>query len=340
MDKQTLLSHLSPDIEQIDAAMTAEFAAIGSPKLAMVVRHAIFNGGKRIRPLLTMLTARLATYSNMPEGLASEEDLTPPSDLYRLAMVFELLHGASLLHDDVIDHAELRRGTTTAHAKWGKEVAILAGDYLHTRAMTLAGTIGNSRCLDLIGSATAAMIDAEFLQALAQEEQDPREETYFAILRGKTGALISSACEVGAIFAEASPEQRQALRTYGDGLGLAFQMVDDLLDYQGDPERTGKEVGNDFQEGKMTLPLLHALDNSPAEQRQFLLELLAAGAGERQEKFARAREIISEAGGFSYTREGAEALIDAALEALAIFPECQAKETLSNLGHYVLSRDK
>ncbi len=340
MDKKTLLPLLAPEISKIESAMQAEFANITSSLLVEVVTHGIFNGGKRIRPILTMLSARLAAYSNMPDGIASEEELTPPNELYRLAMVFEFLHGASLLHDDVIDHADTRRGTETAHSKWNNEAAILAGDYLHTKAMTLAGTVGDSHCLALIGTATAAMIDAEFLQSQAVEQQDSSEETYFQVLRGKTGALIGSACEVGVFFADGNEAQCQALRTYGDALGLAFQMVDDLLDYQGDTSKTGKAIGNDFSEGKMTLPLIHALTEANPEHRQTLTNLLQATPAQRQQAQQQATEIITNAGGFSYTRQGAETLIEAAIEALNIFPDCQAKATLIGIAHYVLSRDK
>ena len=339
MDKQTLLSHLSPDIKQVETAMQAEFATIASPLLAEVVNHAIFNGGKRLRPVLTLLTARLLTFSAMPEGLAKEEELTPPDELYRLAMVFEFLHGASLLHDDVIDHADTRRGAETAHRKWNNETAILAGDYLHTRSMTLAGTIGGIEALAVIGEATAAMIDAEFLQAQAAQQQELSEETYFQVLRGKTGALIGAACEAGAIFVEASAQQRQALRRYGDALGLAFQMVDDLLDYQGDSGKTGKAVGNDFCEGKMTLPLIHALQEGAEEDVKQLQQLLNLPAPERAQQVEQARNLIDKSNGFAYTRQGAETLIEAALEALDIFADCQAKELLRGVGHYVLSRE-
>ena len=142
MDKQQLLELLSPEISRIDDTMKAEFATINSDLLREVVEYAIFNGGKRIRPLLTILAARLLAFTHMPEGVAKEEELTPPDSLYQLAIIFEFLHGASLLHDDVIDHADTRRGEKTANNVWNTTSAILAGDYLHTRAMTLAGEIG------------------------------------------------------------------------------------------------------------------------------------------------------------------------------------------------------
>lgn len=340
MDKKVLLSYLQPEIVQIDEAMAAEFTSIKSSRLAKVVEHGIFNGGKRIRPLLTILVARLVAFTRMPEGIADEEELLPPPDLYRLAMIFEFLHGASLLHDDVIDHAETRRGKKTANQIWDASTAILAGDYLHTRAMTLAGLVGGDKCLALIGDATSAMIDAEFLQAQTVTDSNLSEENYFAVLRGKTGALIGASCEVGALFAGADKEQRQAIRTFGDALGLAFQVVDDLLDYLGDANATGKTIGNDFVEGKMTLPLIYAIKNSSEDKQQILTNLLAGTAAERQSNIAEVTAIIKEAGGFSYARQGADTLIDAALESLAPFKTCDTMETLKGLAHYVLSRNK
>ncbi len=340
MDKEQLLSLLQPEIEQINQAMAAEFATIKSARLAEVVDHGIFNGGKRIRPLLTVLIARLVAFTRMPEGIADEEELSPPPDLYHLAMVFEFLHGASLLHDDVIDHADTRRGKKTANQVWDASTAILAGDYLHTRAMTLAGLVGGERCLALIGEATSAMIDAEFLQAQNVADTNLSEENYFAVLRGKTGALIGAACEVGACFAGADKEQRAAIRTFGDALGLAFQVVDDLLDYLGDEDSTGKAIGNDFAEGKMTLPLIYAIKEGPADKGKILTDLLAGQAPERQARIREVTTIIDEAGGFSYARQGADTLIAAALEALEAFKDCETKDTLQALAHYVLSRNK
>ncbi len=340
MDKKQLLSRLHPEIEKINEAMAAEFADIQSSRLAEVVNYAVFNGGKRIRPLLTVLIARLIAFTRMPEGIADEEELTPPPDLYRLAMVFEFLHAASLLHDDVIDHADTRRGKKTANQQWDANTAILAGDYLHTRAMTLAGVVGGEQCLGLIGEATGAMIDAEFLQAQTAAKSNLSEENYFAVLRGKTGALIGSACEVGALFAGADKEQRAATRTFGDALGLAFQVVDDLLDYLGDEASTGKAIGNDFVEGKMTLPLIYAITNGPADKKQILVDLLADEPSARKDKIKEVTAIIEEAGGFDYAKEGADTLISAALESLDDCKDCESKDTLKGLANYVLSRDK
>jgi len=340
VNKSELLSLLQPDIEQINETMRNEISQCGNAVLQQILEYALFNGGKRIRPVLTVLSARLCAFSRMPEGLAEEDELQPPVNLYRLAAVFEFLHGASLLHDDVIDNAGKRRGKPSANSVWDNTQVILAGDFLHTRAMTIAGTVGDHHTLSLIGSATAAMIQAEFQQMQTVQERNLSEKNYFSVLRGKTGCLISAACEVGAYFTEGSDEHQRALRSYGDALGLAFQVIDDLLDYQGDPSKTGKAIGNDFVEGKMTLPFIHALQNCEGGERDHIMDLLKEEAAVRAEKISEVHAFIEQYGGFAYARQGAEALVEAASEALAVFPDCQSRKTLAGLAHYVLTRQK
>ena len=328
MSTKELLARLGPDKEQVDAAMRADLAAIESELLAKVIEHGVFNGGKRLRPLLTVLAARLCG------GAAS------PAELYRLAMVFEYLHAASLLHDDVIDHADQRRGKKTANALWGNTPVILAGDFLHTRAMELAGTIGGARCLSIIAKATAAMVEAEFLQLANAENRNLSEDDYFKVLAGKTAALISAACETGGIFGGGSAEQCAALHLYGNNLGLAFQIADDLLDYLGDPALTGKAVGNDLLEGKMTLPLIHALANGSAADRQELQQTLQMEREQRAERLPAVNAILERSGSFAYARSRAEQLIAAGLAALDNFTACADCEVLTGLAHYALSRKK
>lgn len=326
MNNAHLLALFKDKAVQIDAVMEADLAIVESPLLARIIRHAIFQGGKRIRPLLTLLAA----------GLVGP----PPADTPRLAISFEYLHAASLLHDDVIDHAALRRGAETANTIWGMEPVILAGDYLHAHAMALASEVGGPAAMALIGRATAAMVESEFLQMHNAQEILISEEKYFQVLMGKTAALIAAACEAGIAHNQGSPEQRAALRTYGTNLGLAFQIVDDLLDYLGDPAKTGKAVGNDFQEGKMTLPLIKTLERADAADRETLLGLLKATPQERSEQQATAHAIIEKYQGFALARRQAESLLAEALAGLAIFGETSAKAPLAGLAHYVLSRDK
>lgn len=326
MNNAELLAAFKEKAGLIDAAMKEDLAVIQSPLLAEIIHHAIFQGGKRIRPLLTLLAASLVG--------------PPPADTARLAISFEYLHAASLLHDDVIDHALLRRGAQTANTIWGMEPVILAGDYLHAHAMALASEVGGPAAMALIGRATAAMVESEFLQLHNAREILISEEKYFQVLKGKTAALIAAACEAGIGHSQGTVAQRLALHTYGANLGLAFQIVDDLLDYLGDPVKTGKTVGNDFQEGKMTLPLIKTLERAEAKDREALVALLKASPGERSGQLSAAHSLMEKYQGFSQARAKAESLIIEALARLTIFKESKAKEALTGLAHYVLSRDK
>ncbi len=341
MNKEELLTLLQPEAARIEDTMRHEFEAIGNSLLSEVIHYALFNGGKRIRPLLTVLCAGLCVIEKIPEGFGTEEDLQAPEDLYRLAAVFEYLHGASLLHDDVIDHAEMRRGKPAANTVFGVTPVILAGDFLHARAMTLAGEIGGIRIQAAIGGAITDMIEAEFLQMQIVGEKRLSEENYFAVLRGKTASLIGTACEVGGLFGQGGDEKQcAALRLYGDALGLAFQVVDDLLDYLGDEKKTGKAVGNDFLEGKMTLPLIHAINNAQGEDRAFLLDLFDQEKNKRAARFDDVRMMIEKYQGFSYAREMAETLVETAVEALDIFLDSRTRQILTGLSRYVLTRRK
>ena len=334
MDKVDLLARLKTEIATVDLAMREDLQALVNKKqiavdLLEVLEHALLNGGKRIRPLLCILTARLCS--------------TPGKEIYPLAIAFEYLHVATLLHDDVIDHADTRRGRPAVNKLFGLTAAILAGDFLHARSMFLVGTLGGRRCLDLICRSTEAMVAGEFLQLSNVHNLNQSENDYFSVINGKTALFIGSICETGGIFAGADNSKIQALKQYGANLGLAFQIQDDLLDYLGDSAKTGKEVGNDFYEGKMTLPLIHALATANKQEGNFLLDLLKGRKSDRIAKFEDAREIIRKNSGFGYAEKLAEKLVDTGIESLAIFVSEQNRETLdllTALARYAISREK
>ncbi|MEW6427731.1 MAG: polyprenyl synthetase family protein [Thermodesulfobacteriota bacterium] len=324
-DQQNLFASLGLEAAAIDQRIREDIDRIASPDLAAILGHLLLAGGKRIRPALTLFTADLVT------GAATRD-----RGRYDLAIPLEYLHAASLLHDDVIDGAAQRRGRATANTVWGNSRVILAGDYLHARAFAMAGAAGGRGCMAAIGQATAAMVEAEFLQMdVAGGKAAADTETYFAVVRGKTGALIQAACEVGALAGGATEEQCRRLATYGANLGVCFQIVDDLLDYQGDPAATGKAVGNDFLEGKLTLPVLYALQDGGAGEAARIRQLLSRrDPGD----FAEMKELV--AGGLARARETAAALTGEAVAALAGFPECRARSLLTALAGYVLDRNK
>jgi octaprenyl-diphosphate synthase len=334
VDKVDLLARLKTEIATVDLAMREDLQALVNKKkidtdLLDVLEHALLNGGKRMRPLLCILTARLCS--------------TPGKEIYPLAIAFEYLHVATLLHDDVIDHADTRRGRPAANKLFGLTAAILAGDFLHARSMFLVGTLGGRRCLDLICRSTEAMVAGEFLQLSNVHNLNQSENDYFSVINGKTALFIGSICETGGIFAGADNSKIQALKQYGANLGMAFQIQDDLLDYLGDSAKTGKEVGNDFYEGKMTLPLIHALATANKQEGNFLLDLLKGQKSDRIVKFEDAREIIRKNSGFGYAEKLAKKLVDTGIESLAIFFSEQNRETLdllTGLAMYAISREK
>jgi octaprenyl-diphosphate synthase len=334
VEKNELLARLKPEIEHVDQAMHDDLQnlvkkGVVSNSLLEVLEHALFNGGKRIRPLLCILTAALC-------GNSSKE-------IYRISIAFEYLHVATLLHDDVIDHADTRRGRPAVNKLFGLTPAILAGDFLHARSLFLVGTLGGRQSLDPVCRATESMVAGEFLQLANARNFNQSEEDYFAVINGKTALFIGAVCETGAIFAGADDQEINALKTYGANLGKAFQIQDDLLDYLGDPGKTGKTIGNDFCEGKMTLPLIHALQKAGKTESGFLLNLLKGNKSARSNEFVAAKDIIAKNGGFEYGRQFAEKLIAAGIAGLDIFTAGhheQVVDTLAGLARYVIERDR
>lgn len=298
------------------------------PLLGEVLEYALFAGGKRIRPLLAVLSAAIC---------GRRDDGT-----YLLAAALEYLHVATLIHDDVIDHADERRGRPAVVKKYGTAAAILAGDWLHARAMHLVGRLTGAEGLTVFCRATGAMVDGEFLQIRYAGNPDIGEEEYFAVIARKTASLISSTCVLGGLYGGGTQEELAALGDYGEKVGTAFQVVDDLLDYLGDSEKTGKQVGNDFVEGKMTLPLIIAMERGSDEERQEISVLMK---GERKEKGAREKlcRIVTGLDGFSLARKRAEVLVKEAENALRVFKNNGNSKTLELMvavGNYILIRSK
>lgn len=330
-DQSALRSFAGREALRVEAAMRADLAealAGCDPLLVEVIDYGLFGGGKRIRPLLAILAARLCGASD-------------PA-LYTLAGAFEYLHVATLIHDDVIDQARVRRGREALCRKYGAAPAILAGDWLHARSLYLVGRCAGSEGLSVFCRATTGMVDGEFLQLRHVADWALTEAEYFAIIERKTALLIASTCEIGAIFAGAAAEQRRALADYGNRLGTAFQVIDDLLDYQGDAGNTGKQVGIDFREGKLTLPLLRALAVADDSERAAIAALFA-GDRRAESSLDRVRRFIDAHRGFGAARQTAVQLADEAVAALAPFAGREDKESLAMLhalAGYVLARNK
>ncbi|MBU0945047.1 MAG: polyprenyl synthetase family protein [Proteobacteria bacterium] len=329
--QKRLLAAIGPEVKKIEEAMRCDLQVATSqadPLLVEILEYGIFNGGKRLRPLLAVLSARLC-------GLQGEK-------IYDLAIAFEYLHAATLFHDDVIDRGETRRGKPSVNKAFGEVAAILCGDFLHSRSMFLVGSRGGSASLEVFCRAANGMVDGEFLQLRNSRNHNLSEEDYFTVVKGKTALLLAATCEIGALAAGASLPQQQALSHYGLNLGIGFQIVDDLLDYLGDAKQTGKAIGNDFQEEKMTLPLIAALTSASPEDKKRLLFLLDNDEA-RQTGFSEACALIDKYNGFALSRNRAESLVADAVAGLAVFSEEAAlppAHTLRALAEYVLTRNK
>lgn len=334
--KEKLMANIAPVVAKIEKTMHQDLGVTtkgADPLLIEVLEYGLFNGGKRLRPLLFLLAARLF-------GRIGESEKT--NALYELAIAFEYLHGATLFHDDVIDRADMRRGKPSVNEEFGEIAAILGGDFLHSRSMFLIGSLGGAAALDIFCFATNAMVDGEFLQLRNVQNYSLTEEEYFSAVKGKTALLIAATCEIGALAGGAAPVEQQVLADYGVGLGTAFQIIDDLLDYQGDYAQTGKEVGNDFQEGKMTLPLIIALSRAKTEDQERLLFLLE-NEDARKNGFSEAYSLIEKHDGFVLSKKRAESIVADALAGLEIFSGAEHSEALGvfrALAQYVLIRDK
>jgi octaprenyl-diphosphate synthase len=328
-DTVLLRSFAAQEAARLEKAMRedlAEALAGCDPFLAEVVEYGLFGGGKRIRPLLAILSARICGGDG--------------TSVYRLAAALEYLHVATLIHDDVIDNAAERRGRDSVAHRYGSSAAILAGDWLHARSMHLVGRHAGIDGLEVFCRATGKMVDGEFLQLRYVADCSITEEQYFAIIHRKTAMLIASTCEIGAIFGGGSRVQRGALAEYGCKLGTAFQVVDDLLDYQGETARTGKQTGNDLAEGKLTLPFIRALANAHGRERDHLADLITGERGRENDLMAVSR-LIEANEGFISARQTAKQLVREAVSALEVFTDDGDRESLDMLqalAVYVLGR--
>jgi octaprenyl-diphosphate synthase len=258
-------------------------------------------------------------------------------DQYALSIVFEYLHAATLLHDDVVDNAELRRGQPSANTLWGNAAVVLVGDFLLATSFFLSVLSGNLKILRVLSETTTSMAEGEVLQLINSGNLEVSEQDYIEVITRKTAILISAACQIGAILGDASEEREEAMRRFGLNLGIAFQLRDDFLDYTGSEAEFGKPVGKDLQEGKITLPLIRALKSSDNKDRHRLVDLITSDSIQ-EETFAEVKQIIKRYEGLDYTDQLASHYITEAKSALAIFPPSPTRESLLEIADYVVAR--
>ncbi|WP_369928486.1 polyprenyl synthetase family protein [Leisingera sp. XS_AS12] len=320
---EMLAATLSQELEAVNALIRDRMASRHAPRIPEVTAHLVEAGGKRLRPMLTLAAARLCGY----EG---EHHL-------KLAATVEFIHTATLLHDDVVDESGQRRGRPTANLLWDNKSSVLVGDYLFARSFQLMVETENLRVLDILANASATIAEGEVLQMTAASNLKTDEDVYLQVVRGKTAALFSAATEVGGVIAGAPEDQVQALFDYGDALGIAFQIADDLLDYQGDTKATGKNVGDDFRERKLTLPVIKAVAQATEEERAFWTRTIEKGK-QQDGDLEQALALMAKYGTLEATRQDALAWAAKARAALQTLPDHAIRGMLSDLADYVVAR--
>ena len=320
---EALFDLLSQEMADVDYLINTRMVSENAPRIPEVTAHLVNAGGKRLRPLLTLASAKLFGY-------------TGPYHIH-LAAVVEFIHTATLLHDDVVDESTQRRGRPTANRLWDNKSSILVGDYLFSRSFQLMVETGSLRVLDILANASATIAEGEVLQLTASQNLATTEETYLKVVRGKTAALFSAATEVGGVIAGAEEAHVTALFAYGDALGIAFQIVDDLLDVVGDAEKTGKNIGDDFRERKLTLPFIKAISKADDSEISFwkrTIEKGDQGDGDLEHALAllHKHDVIEE------TLAEAFRWAETAQSALAQLPSHEIKDHLYALSEHVVKR--
>ena len=308
------------DFAAVDAAII-EHLSSQVPMVEKIGQYIIESGGKRLRPLLVLLSARACGYQQ-------QQHIT-------LAAVVEFIHTATLLHDDVVDTSDLRRGKPTANNKWGNSSSVLVGDFLYSRAFQMLVSIGNIDVMGTLSNATNIIAEGEVLQLLNAKNPDVSEADYLHVILGKTAMLFEAASQTGAQMAQASSEQTEALRRFGRHLGVAFQLIDDLMDYTGDQTSMGKNVGDDLAEGKPTLPLIHAMAHATDDERKLIRKAIRQGSCDEIDKI---QSILIRCGSLDYTRARATQETQDALDCLNIVDDSPYKQSLADLCTLALTR--
>jgi octaprenyl-diphosphate synthase len=321
--KHRILSLVKDDLSEIEVALEQNL----NPHFDLVSQiagHILFSGGKRLRPLLMVLSARLCGYDGNYEKTFST--------------IFEYLHAATLLHDDLVDEATLRRGKPVAHSIWGNAIAVLVGDFLLARSLSIAAETKRPDVIKVVAEITENMSQGEIHQLMKKGCIDLTETEYMEIIERKTAVLFQGTCRVGALISGVSKEKEDALAGYGFNIGIAFQMVDDLLDYSQNTPALGKKVGADLKEGKLTLPVIYSLKSADATDR-IQMEKIIKNKDFSMEDFKTLIAIMKKYGGQTYTQKVAQKYVKNAKNALEIFQNSTTKEILLTIADYTLFRN-
>lgn len=321
------------DLKNIQALAHADMTAVNSliyeqlaSDVALINQLGVYivnAGGKRMRPMLTVLTARALGFEGQSHC--------------NIAAIVEFIHTATLLHDDVVDESNLRRGRATANALFGNSASVLVGDFLYTRSFQMMTKLDNMKVMNILSDATNIVAEGEVLQLMNCNDPDTTEASYMEVIYCKTAKLFEAATQLAAVVAQQDSIIEQAVADYGRYLGTAFQLVDDIMDYTADAKEMGKNVGDDLAEGKPTLPLLYAMEHGNNEQRQLIRDAIEHGNG--MEHLDTILAILTETGALSYTQAKAEQEADKAISALSVLPDSDYKAALISLAHIAANRN-
>ncbi len=328
-----LLTPIRPELEAVEAFLNAQ-AETRIPQFTALTRHLLSAGGKRLRPALVILSA----YAASPERFCERyrDGQSAPARLITIASCMEMIHMATLIHDDVIDQTLTRRGKPTVNALYGNLATVLSGDYILACALRHLAMDGDLRIIQYVAQITTAMSEGEVQEVFLRQQLALSEQDYLEVVRRKTAEFIAGCCRIGGYLVDAETPLLDALESFGRSLGIAFQIVDDLLDYVGEPQATGKPIGTDFREGCATLPLIHFYANAPEPLRRALQ--LEFGTPIESERLAYYREQMRLTGSLRYAEEVAERYRQKALDALGSLPPSLARQTLEEVARFITER--
>ena len=315
--------YFAQDMQAVDKLINSYITSNVTPVISELSNHLINAGGKRLRPLLTLAASDLCNYSGASH--------------IKLAAAIECIHTATLLHDDVVDESFQRRGKPTANILWDNQSSVLVGDYLFSKSFQLMVETDSLKVLSILADASSTISEGEILQLSAVRNIKTDESAYFKIIEGKTAALFAAATEVGAVISNVEDKEADALANFGKALGISFQITDDLLDYVGSEEVLGKNIGDDFKEGKVTLPLIKAISKSSKEEKRFWEEVINKGM-QKSSDLEHALLLMRQHNVFDETRSEAIKWSKKARNYLDIFPESKTKVILQELTYFVVER--
>ncbi len=321
---EAALALIEEDLRNVEVQFMKDLHS-NVPLIRKVTEYVFSSGGKRIRPVLLLLAARLCDYRG---------DRHVP-----LASVIEFIHTATLLHDDVVDNAQLRRGIASANTLWGNEASVLVGDYLFSKSFSIMIADGDLKILRALSGATTMIAEGEVLQLISSTDLEITEERYIEVVKSKTAILLATACQTGAILGKASAEHEAALMDFGMELGIAFQLIDDSLDYTSSEEQFGKSIGHDLEEGKITLPLIRTLKKCTPAERDEIAAIIVKDSLLKDD-FAKVFGFVHKYGGIDYTLRLARDYVESSKRHLDAFNDSAAKKALKGLADYVLTRQR